>query len=304
MRGARLLLGSVAANVVAVLLVLLVWFGLNSAPNAQRFAVLPSLILIPFCGGLVAACVWRSLNPGIGACLLHSVVCLGLTLIIGTCVFKEGVVCLIIVSPVLYAGIAAGALAGRIWFRKRRDRVNLCLAPLLALVAVTEPSFRSHHSGVVTDEIRIAARPAKIWPHLLAFKPIPERPRYWLFRLGLPYPTETTHGGNCVGADRACRFSGNAVFKETVAEFVPEKLLTFDIIEMPRDPELIGHLDAHRGQFEIVDNGDGSSTLIGRTWYSLHVRPAFYFDWWTHDIFSAVHLRVMRNVKRLAETSK
>jgi len=35
--------------------------------------------------------------------------------------------------------------------------------------------------------------------------------------------------------------------------------------------------------------------------YSLRVRPVWYFDWWTHDIFHAVHLRVMRHIKRLAE---
>ena len=136
---------------------------------------------------------------------------------------------------------------------------------------------------------------------MLAFKPIPDPPGYWLFRVGLPCPMETTNEGHFVGARRACRFSGGAVFKEVVAEIELERRLTFDIVEMPPDPELLGHLDARRGQFELHDNGDGTTTLIGRTWYELHVRPEWYFDWWTHDIFRAVHLRVMRNIKRLAE---
>ena len=46
---------------------------------------------------------------------------------------------------------------------------------------------------------------------------------------------------------------------------------------------------------------DGTTTLIGRTWYTLQVRPAFYFDWWTHDIFRAVHLRVMKHIQQLSE---
>ena len=96
---------------------------------------------------------------------------------------------------------------------------------------------------------------------MLAFPEIPDAPGYWLCRIGLPYPTETTNGGDSVGADRECRFSGCAVFKEKVAEFVPERLLTFDIVEMPPDPELLGHLDAHRGQFELRDNGDGTYTV-------------------------------------------
>ena len=67
-----------------------------------------------------------------------------------------------------------------------------------------------------------------------------------------------------------------------------------------------GHLDEHWsawfGGLVLTREGDGTTTLIGRTWYNLHVRPAWYFDWWTHEIFRSVHLRVMNNVKRLAET--
>jgi hypothetical protein len=55
------------------------------------------------------------------------------------------------------------------------------------------------------------------------------------------------------------------------------------------------------GSFSSANNGDGTTTLFGTTWYSLHVRPGWYFELWTQHVFSAVHLRVMRHVKRLAE---
>jgi len=262
----------------------------------------PSMLLVPFGMGLVAAWIWKPLGLRISQVLLHSLSCTLLALGVARMLFHEGAICLVIVSPILYCGTLAGALTGRFWFRRNHDRLNICLAPLFAFALVAEPALRAPHASVVTDEIRIAAPPAKVWPHVLAFGPIRDPARYWLFRLGLPYPTETTNGGNFIGADRACWFSGGALFKEKVAEIDPERRLTFDIVEMPADPELIGHLDAHRGQFELRDNGDGTTTLIGRTWYSLHVRPAWYFDWWTHDIFGAVHLRVMRHIKRLAET--
>ncbi|MEO7319961.1 MAG: SRPBCC family protein [Chthoniobacteraceae bacterium] len=271
---------------------------------AEKFVwvvVYPSLIAVPFAIGLAAAWVWRPLELRIGQVLLHSLSCTLLGLGAAFLVFREGAVCLLMAAPILYLGTIAGALAGRDWFRKSSDRLNLCLAPLFAFAVAAEPALRGPHTGVVTDEIRIAAPPSKVWPHVLAFPEIRDAPDYWLFHVGLPYPTETTNDGNFVGADRACRFSGGAVFREKIAELEPEKLLTFDIVEMPPDPELLGHLDAHRGQFELRDNGDGTTTLIGRTWYSLHVGPATYFDWWTHDIFSAVHLRVMRHVKQLAE---
>ncbi len=294
----RLVIGTLAGNAVGFLLIILTKF--ISASLVQTL-VLPSLFLVPFAMGLVMAWVWRPLDPPTSIIMAFTLLGTGLGLGLATIVFGEGMICLIIISPVIYAFIVTGALSGRSWFRASGNRLNAYLAPALALVIVTEPAFRQPRTSVVIDEITIAAPPAKIWPHLLAFKTIPDAPDYWLFKLGLPCPMETTNGGDFVGANRACIFSGGAVFKERIAEFIPEKLLTFDILESPPDPELLGHLDSHRGQFELRDNHDGTTTLIGSTWYTLHVSPAPYFDWWVHDIFSAVHLRVMRHVQRLAE---
>ena len=72
-------------------------------------------------------------------------------------------------------------------------------------------------------------------------------------------------------------------------------------VEQPSNPELLGHLTLHRGQFQLIDNNDGTTTLIGRSWYTLHMRPLWYFDWWTRDVTSHVHLRVMEHIKTLAE---
>jgi hypothetical protein len=91
------------------------------------------------------------------------------------------------------------------------------------------------------------------------------------------------------------------VIKERVAEFVPGEKLTFDIVEQPTHPEAYGHITLHRGQFVLRDNGNGTTTLFGSSWYTLHVRPHWYFDLWTRDMTRAVHLRVMNHVRRLAE---
>jgi hypothetical protein len=136
---------------------------------------------------------------------------------------------------------------------------------------------------------------------VLAFPEIPDKPSYWIFRLGLPYPTQTTNGGDFVGADRQCMFSNGIVIKEKVAEFVPREKLTFDVAEQPTDPEAYGHITLHRGQFVLRDNHDGTTTLIGSSWYTLYVRPRWYFDLWTRDMTRAVHLRVMNHVRRLSE---
>jgi hypothetical protein len=273
----------------------------SAMPRVAGSLSLPSLLLAPFLVGFIAAWYWRKITFGIRNCLLYSLLTTCLAFAVAALLFREGFICLLILAPIFYVAVLTGALVGRLWFDRRSGRINAFIFPMLFVIVLGEPALRGPRVGVVTDEIRIAASPVKVWPHVLAFDEIPDRPNYWLFHLGLPYPVRTTTGGSFTGADRACEFSGDAIFKERIAEFEPQRLLTFEITEMPRDPELIGHLDAHRGQFELIDNHDGTTTLIGRTWYSLHVRPAFYFDWWTHDIFRAVHLRVMRHVQNLAE---
>jgi hypothetical protein len=280
-------------------------FLLARIPGGQEAVALlglPSIFVVPFVMGFVAARFWQGISFRIWHSLFNAFVTTCLSVSVAALFFGEGIICLILLSPLFYLAVLAGAETGRIWYRSRGDRLNAVVWPALFIIAAGEPMLRSPHEGVVVDEILITAPPERVWPHVTAFETIPAPPHYWLFRIGLPYPQRTTNDGNFIGADRACEFSGGAVFRERISGFEPARLLTFEIVESPRDPELIGHLDARRGQFELRDNRDGTTMLIGRTWYSLHVRPAWYFDWWTHDIFREVHLRVMRNVKRLAET--
>jgi hypothetical protein len=226
-----------------------------------------------------------------------------LALVLAALAFAEGAICLLILSPLFFVAVLAGALVGRLLFKADPTRLRVSVLPLLALLALAEPLARVEKESVVTDELVLRAPASKVWPEVKTFPRIKSEPRFWLFRLGLPYPESTTSSGDFVEADRQCIFSGGAVFKEKIMDFVPNQRLTFEITESPPDPELIGHLSPHRGQFVLRENPDGTTTLIGRTWYTLHIRPLWYFDLWTHHIFRAVHLRVMEDIRRRAELS-
>ena len=280
----------------------LYFVGLVLMSNWEVIAI-PSLFLMPLLGGLVASYVWRSLEPAVGAVVIDTLWMTVLALTVGAAVIGEGVICLWILFPLFYGIVLAGALIGRIIFKANRSRVHASILPVLALLALGEPLARVDEISVVTDEILIHAPPSRVWREVTSFPEIPTAPSFWLFSLGLPYPMATTSSGDFVGAERSCIFSGDAVFKEKVAELIPQQKLTFDITESPPDPELVGHLTPHRGQFVLRDNRDGTTTLVGSTWYTLHVRPLWYFDGWTRHIFRAVHRRVMEDIRRRAETS-
>ena len=174
-----LLIGMLAANLVAAAL----YFGITLL--LQRFhgsdvraLTVPSLCLVPLLAGFVAAWCWRSLRPTIGDCLLHSLTTTLLGLGGAAVVIHEGAVCLVIASPALYVMILAGALLGRIWFRKDDTQLRLSILPLLALLTAGEALQRTDEMAVLTDEILIHAPPAKVWPHVLAFPEVTAAPDY------------------------------------------------------------------------------------------------------------------------------
>jgi hypothetical protein len=298
----QLILGMLVANAIGGALLLGVTLFLSAYKN-RDFSVLvwPSFVMIPLMVGLVASWFWRRLNRSIAWSTLDALWASLMGLAAAATVLREGVVCLAIVFPALYAFILLGVLMGRLWFYPNYSKLQLSIFPLLAILTLGEAVYHSEERAVVTDQIVIHAPPEKVWPHVLAFPEIPDPPNYWIFRLGLPYPTQTTNGGSFVGADRQCMFSNGIVIKEHVAEFVPREKLTFDIAEQPTDPEAYGHITLHRGQFALRDNRDGTTTLIGSSWYTLHVRPRWYFELWTRDMTRAVHLRVMNHIRRLSE---
>jgi hypothetical protein len=271
------------------------------APEFFSAILFPSFFFLPLLMGMIAAFCWRRASLKTGEYVLYSTITVAVGNAGAYLLFGEGVICLLIVSPLLLALVLAGALLGRFYFRKMDNRLRLSIFPMVLILAIGEPVFHEEKMASVTDEILIHAKPAVVWKYVNAFPPIQKEPEYWLFRIGLPAPLATTNSGSFVGADRACIFTDNLVFKEKVVEWIPEKRLTFDITELPPHPELLGHLDLHRGQFQLRETENGT-LLTGTSWYTLRVHPVWYFDWWTRDITRQVHLRVMRHIKELAET--
>jgi len=90
-------------------------------------------------------------------------------------------------------------------------------------------------------------------------------------------------------------------FRRNNIRVLPNEDLVFDIVDQPRDPEIMNHLDLLRGEFKLKDNRDGTTTLTGNSWYRLYVFPSWYYDIWTQNIVRNVHTRVMEHIKELSE---
>jgi hypothetical protein len=295
--------GFIVSNAVAFTIIGLSKLGLHAMFSSRNNAVIvfSEFVIIPILMGIICSWNWRNLQIKRRSSALYSLCNSLIAILLSYILLGEGVICLLIVSPLIFGFMCLGTYIGRKMFQVNNNELNVSIMALLLFVFIGDSLSEHHYENEVTDQITINATPDKIWKNVVAFKPIKQKNSYWLFNIGMPSPMATTITGYYKGAGRKCIFSNGYVFGEKIVTYDEKKDLTFDIVNQPRDPEIMGHIDIERGQFLLHDNGNGTTTLIGNSWYKLYVFPVWYYDIWAQSITRNVHLRVMQHIKELSE---
>jgi len=136
-RNALVAWGLLAANVAAAVLIGL-GFWLDRVNGAASSILISSdFILVPLVMGLITAFVWKGLALTTAEYFLYSLLNNALGLVTAGVFMHEGVICLVIVSPLLLCFVFLGALGGRCppWCGRtsppsrssRRSRTSGCL---------------------------------------------------------------------------------------------------------------------------------------------------------------------------------
>jgi hypothetical protein len=271
----------------------------------------------PFALGMISVLLFGFSRPQpLGACLavaLAAGTLAGLGLI---GIALEGAVCLVMAAPIAFILAILGALVGyaiqaRPWLSEQTvtllPAVVALLPALMAAESASEPVpvVRAVHTEVVID-----APPDKVWPHVIAFPPLPE-PDGWFFRTGIAYPQRAEIDGAGVGAVRRCVFS-TGTFVEPIEVWDAPSRLRFRVAEQPepmREWSLYAihpaHLDhyllSQQGEFLLEGMAGGRTRLVGTTWYSNRMWPAAYWDLWSDYIIHRIHGRVLAHIKNLAQ---
>lgn len=291
-------LGILNANVLAALLLALTTI-LVAGSGVYGVA---ATVLIPLLMGFVAALTWRELplsgkNLALGA-LLNMLVGMATAYFF----LHEGTVCLVMAFPLFYLMIWLATLTAAKMMRPKPGPLAVSVVPILFAALLCDCwNPTKEYQNAVTTSVLVHALPAVVFPHTVAFPPIKTPATSLINSAGLPWPVVTTVDAARVGAGRRCVFSGNLVIGEKITELTPGKSLTFVITEQPRYPEFTDHGKLLKGRITVTDNGDGTTTLTGTSWYTLRVYPAWYFGPWADGIIHGVHNRVFAHIKEISE---
>lgn len=299
----RLLAGMIISNVTGLALIGLSKLIMKASPGAEGILTGSNFVLTPMIMGFICGWFWR--HPRLKAwrtipwTVLNTFIAIGASYIF----LEEGMFCLIIVSPLILGFMIAGVFIGKAILNRRNNKLSISVIGLAALFFVHDNLVSDHHfEKMVSDTLVINASPDKVWPHIVAYDPIETEPEFWMFRMGMPKPMQSTVDCYAQGCGRKCIFNDSIIFDEKMTVYEPAKNLTFEVTRQPRDPEILGHIDITRGQFILIDNGNGTTTLVGNSWYKLYVFPVWYYDLWAESITRNVHLRVMKQARKLAES--
>lgn len=223
----------------------------------------------------------------------------------------EGLICIVMASPILLLFVFIGTWLAHIFFSKfsNSNAVIILFSVLILGLSFTEKDKKPSLSEVTTSII-IHAPIEKVWENVVTFPQLDE-PTEILFKAGIAYPINATIEGEGVGAIRYCNFTTGS-FVEPITTWNAPTHLAFDVLEQPIPMKEISYWNfdaAHlhdyfqskNGEFRLKKIDQSTTELTGTTWYTHKIYPEVYWRLWSNEIIHQIHYRVLNHIKKEAE---
>lgn len=270
-------------------------------------------VLTPFVVGFTTAFIanrqeLQSMKATNGLVLLSAALgCFGLILFA-----LEGLICLLLASPLAAVFAIAGGALGRRAARTRKDPMGpvYCVALLPAMFAV-DAMYPPTITMMTNESILIEASASKVWQAVTSDQPIRE-PATLVGQLGLAYPERSHFSGTGVGAIRTGYFSTGEA-RERIIQWEEGRFLGFMVLNQPptmkemspyrhvHAPHVDGYFETGETQFELSPIGDDQTRLTIRAAHRLRIDPVVYWEPIARWAASSNTRRVLRDMKFKAE---
>ena len=240
---------------------------------------------------------------------LCTVVCLASIFLL-----HEGVICLVMLSPIWLVSGWAGAFAMRSQ-RQRRGRAvesSFLIIPLVAMMAEAQVPI-PQETVTLTRSVLVKAAPEDIWPHAVSSRNIGASEGRWTIThniIGMPRPRESVVVGTGVGAVRTAYWGDHVNFEERIVAWEPDRKLgwRFNFTNSTVQDYTDKHISPD-GEFLKIDSGDyvlrpvskdmTELTLTTRYVAKTHVNP--YAKLWGELMMGDVEDNVLAIIKDRAE---
>lgn len=270
--------------------------------------------VVPFFLGLVPPFVYGSKKEiSLAESIRIGFICLGMFCFTTLLFAFEGIICIIMASPIMAPCTWLGTLVGYYFVKKKKNTgkhlYSFLLLPII-FIGIDLSIDTKEYLEVKTD-ISINAPIDTVWNNIVSFGKIDE-PDELLFKTGIAYPTHAEIKGTGVGAVRYCNFTTGS-FVEPITTWDEPNLLQFDVLEQPtpmrelnpfwdvHPPHLDGYFQSQKGQFLLTELENGQTKVEGTTWYKIHIHPVQYWDIWSKYILHQIHYRVLKHIKKESE---
>jgi hypothetical protein len=229
----------------------------------------------------------------------------------------EGIICIVMASPIVFAMAMLGGLAvGLVIMVRQRPAPPALVASFIVLPFAWAPVEarlpRPDGLRTVTTVVDIAAPPSVVWRNVVRVPRISDEEQTLGFfhAIGIPKPLEATLSHDGVGGLREARFAGGIRFRETVTEWEPERRLGFTI---EVDPGTISaavldehvrvggeHFDVVFGRFDMKPIASGTRlTLESR--HRLRTTFNAYAGLWTDAVMRDIQENICRVIRTRSE---
>jgi len=230
----------------------------------------------------------------------------------------EGVICLLMLSPIWIASGWAGGFLLRSQRKSGASRATLhsgfLIIPLIAGVVEAEVP-RPHEPVLLTRSILVHATPGEIWPYAVSNPSIGPHEGLWTIThdiIGLPRPRATVMKGEGVGAVRTAYWGDAIDFEEQITQWIPGQSLAWKFSFS--NSSLQDYTDKHispDGAFLKIDSGDYAIrpvsaditqiTLDTRYIAMTHVNP--YAKLWGEFLLGDTENNILAIIKDRAEAA-
>ncbi len=309
-------IGSIAGTVITGVLITAAWYFQGMKKDFAGTYGTGIFLVSPILCGFIAGAIsnWNESRPT-STIWLSSLVQFFLTCTSLLIFAIEGVVCIVMASPLIYPMFALGTWLGQSAMNFKRGSRKLFVTALPVIVGVGVGANAMDPLAATKTESTtyiVNAAPDKIWPLLFELQNLPE-PDQWIFRTGIAFTKGTHASGQVVGASRQCILT-TGTMNETITALEVNHYMRFDVHNTP--PSIkesnpfydihprheTGSFKVHWGEFRLEPLPGGRTKFTGTSTYSYNIFPAWYWGLITDTVAEQIHVRMMGEVKRRVES--